>query len=84
MTPDEYHLDSPVVRQFIARVRALIGNAASPEEACEAIKRPFAALLALSGDTDVSCQYVGPVPTAKGYGTFPLYTLRGPGSRTDV
>ena len=32
--------------QFIARVRALIGNAASPEEACEAIRPPFAALLA--------------------------------------
>ena len=32
MNADEYHLDSPVVRQFIARVRALIGNAASPEE----------------------------------------------------
>ena len=46
MSPDEYHLDSPVVRQFIARVRALIGNSASPEEACEAIKPPFAALLA--------------------------------------
>ena len=45
---------------------------------------PFAALLALSGATDVSCQYVGPVPTAKGYGTFPLYTLRGRGSRIEV
>jgi predicted metal-dependent enzyme (double-stranded beta helix superfamily) len=43
---DEYPLDTPVVRGFIARVRALIGNARSPEEACEAIRPTFGALLA--------------------------------------
>ena len=37
---------------------------------------PFAALVALDGLDELSCQYVGPVPTAKGFGTFPLYTLR--------
>jgi predicted metal-dependent enzyme (double-stranded beta helix superfamily) len=43
---DEFFLDSPIVRDFIVRVRALIANADSPESACEAIRPPFAALLA--------------------------------------
>jgi predicted metal-dependent enzyme (double-stranded beta helix superfamily) len=43
---DEYLLDTPLVRDFVARVRALIADAASPEDACEAIRPPFAALLA--------------------------------------
>jgi 3-mercaptopropionate dioxygenase len=46
MNADEFFLDSPVVRDFIVRVRALIANAESPEQACEAIRPPFAALLA--------------------------------------
>lgn len=43
---------------------------------------PFAALVALDGLDELSCQYVGPVPTAKGFGTFPLYTLRRRGERS--
>jgi class 3 adenylate cyclase len=42
---------------------------------------PFAALVALDDDCECSCQYVGPVPAAKGYGTLPLYTLRREPSR---
>jgi adenylate cyclase len=37
---------------------------------------PFAALLTLARDPELSCQYVGHVPTAKEYGTFPMYVLR--------
>src|ERR671932_524336 len=43
---DEYVLDTPTVRSFIADVRAAMASAASPEEACDAIRPRFAALLA--------------------------------------
>jgi predicted metal-dependent enzyme (double-stranded beta helix superfamily) len=43
---DEYILDTPTVRAFIAGVRDEIARAASPEAACEAIKPRFAELLA--------------------------------------
>jgi predicted metal-dependent enzyme (double-stranded beta helix superfamily) len=43
---DEYFLDTPVVRDFIAHVRAQIASASSAEAACEAIRPGFAALLA--------------------------------------
>jgi predicted metal-dependent enzyme (double-stranded beta helix superfamily) len=43
---DEYVLDSPVVREFVAAVREAIATAASPEEACAAIRPRFAELLA--------------------------------------
>jgi predicted metal-dependent enzyme (double-stranded beta helix superfamily) len=43
---DEYMLDTPTVRGFIAGVRAEIARAASPEAACEAIRPRFAELLA--------------------------------------
>jgi predicted metal-dependent enzyme (double-stranded beta helix superfamily) len=43
---DEYFLDTPVVRDFIAHVRERIAAAASAEAACEAIRPRFAALLA--------------------------------------
>jgi predicted metal-dependent enzyme (double-stranded beta helix superfamily) len=42
---DEYILDTPVVRDFVADVRAAIAQASSPETACEAIRPRFAALL---------------------------------------
>jgi predicted metal-dependent enzyme (double-stranded beta helix superfamily) len=45
MTGDEYILDTPVVREFIAAVRGHIAGAGSPEAACEAIRPAFAALL---------------------------------------
>ena len=39
-------LDTPVVRGFLAAVRESIAGAASPEDACEAIRPRFAELLA--------------------------------------
>ncbi len=43
---DEYVLDTPVVRGFIAEVRARIGRAGSPPEACELVRPLFADVLA--------------------------------------
>ena len=42
---DEYVLDTPTVRTFVARVRAAISQAADPAEALEAIRPDFARLL---------------------------------------
>lgn len=42
----EFVLDTPAVREFIAGVRATIAASASPERACEALRPPFAELLA--------------------------------------
>jgi DNA-binding SARP family transcriptional activator/CRP-like cAMP-binding protein len=39
------------------------------------VTHPFAALAALAGDKSIICQYVGTLPTAKGYGSLPLYAL---------
>ena len=44
-TRDEFVLDTPRVRDFIARVRAAIAGAASPAPAIEAIRPAFADLL---------------------------------------
>jgi 3-mercaptopropionate dioxygenase len=49
MTPDEYVLDTPTVRAFVADVRAAIAAAASPQEACAAIRPGFAELLSDPG-----------------------------------
>jgi 3-mercaptopropionate dioxygenase len=43
---DEYVLDTPTVRAFIADVRAAIAAAASPAAACDAIRPAFGELLA--------------------------------------
>jgi predicted metal-dependent enzyme (double-stranded beta helix superfamily) len=43
---DEYVLDTPRIRAFVAEVRELIAGARSPALACEALGPPFAALLA--------------------------------------
>src|SRR4051812_50194364 len=43
---DEYALDTPTVRAFVASVRAAIAGAGSPAEACDAIRPGFARLLA--------------------------------------
>jgi 3-mercaptopropionate dioxygenase len=42
---DEYILDNPTVRKFIAGVQAAISRAAEPAEALEAIRPDFARLL---------------------------------------
>jgi predicted metal-dependent enzyme (double-stranded beta helix superfamily) len=46
MTGDEYLLDTAVVRKFVTAVRASIGAASSPQDACAAIRPRFAELLA--------------------------------------
>ena len=46
MAADEYVLDTPTVRRFLATVREAIASARSPQEACAAIRRRFAELLA--------------------------------------
>jgi 3-mercaptopropionate dioxygenase len=46
MAGDEYLLDTSVVRDFVADVRAVIAEADSPREACDAIRPAFATLLA--------------------------------------
>jgi 3-mercaptopropionate dioxygenase len=49
VVPDEYVLDTPVVRRFVQGVRSTIDAASSPSEACERIRPAFADLL---GDPD--------------------------------
>ena len=46
MTADEYVLDTPTVRAFVAHVREAIATAASPADACDTIRPAFAELLA--------------------------------------
>jgi 3-mercaptopropionate dioxygenase len=71
---DEYVLDTPVVRGFIADVQAAIATAGSPEEACDAIRPTFAGLL---DDPDwLPQQYREPVPESGmggGIGQWLLY-----------
>jgi predicted metal-dependent enzyme (double-stranded beta helix superfamily) len=42
---DEYVLDSPLVREFMSEVQAVIGSAESPSAACAAIRPRFVRLL---------------------------------------
>jgi predicted metal-dependent enzyme (double-stranded beta helix superfamily) len=42
----EFVLDTPVVREFVGDVQVKIAGAASPQQACEALRPRFAALLA--------------------------------------
>jgi 3-mercaptopropionate dioxygenase len=71
---DDYVLDTPRVREFVAGVRAAIATAVSPEDACEAIRPGFASLLA---DQDWLPQaYREPVPDSGmggGIGQWALY-----------
>src|SRR3989440_3334083 len=46
MAGDEYLLDTPLVREFVAAARASIDAASSPQKACAAIRPRFAELLA--------------------------------------
>lgn len=46
MTADEYLFDDATVRDFVTTVRDSIERAGSPEEACDAIRPAFGALLA--------------------------------------
>jgi predicted metal-dependent enzyme (double-stranded beta helix superfamily) len=49
MCADEFVLDTPVVRSFVADVRTEIERSGSPAEACELIRPRFAELLADDG-----------------------------------
>jgi 3-mercaptopropionate dioxygenase len=71
---DEFVLDTPAVRAFVAAVRSAIAGAASPQDACDAIKPRFSELLAdadwLPGD------YQAPAPESGmggGIGQWLLY-----------
>jgi 3-mercaptopropionate dioxygenase len=57
---DQYVLDTPVVREFIARVREAIAAAADPAEACARIRPRFAGLLA--DDNWLPAAYQEPAP----------------------
>jgi 3-mercaptopropionate dioxygenase len=46
VSEDEYVLDTPIVRAFIAGVRESIGAATTPRDACDSIRPRFADLLA--------------------------------------
>ena len=71
---DEYVLDTPTVRTFVADVRAAIAAASSPEEACDTIRPVFARLLA---DPEwLPGKYQEPVPESGmggGIGQWLLY-----------
>jgi len=71
---DELVLDTPVVRGFLDDVRAAIAQAGSPQEACEAIRPRFAALLA--DQAWLPDEYMAPVPRSGmggGIGQWLLY-----------
>jgi predicted metal-dependent enzyme (double-stranded beta helix superfamily) len=57
---DEFVLDTPVVRGFVAEVRAAIERSHSPAEACDLIRPRFASLLA--DDEWLPGAYQEPVP----------------------
>jgi 3-mercaptopropionate dioxygenase len=71
---DEFVLDTPLVRAFVADVRGAIDGASSPLEACEAIRPRFAELLA---DSDwLPSEYQSPAPESGmggGIGQWLLY-----------
>jgi len=70
----EFVLDNPVVRAFVAGVEGAIAAAASPAEACEAIRPGFAALLA--DDDWLPSAYREPAPESGmggGIGQWLLY-----------
>ncbi len=70
----EFLLDTATVREFVADVKAAIAVAASPADACEAIRPRFAELLA---DPDwLPDEYAAPVPDSGmggGIGQWLLY-----------
>jgi 3-mercaptopropionate dioxygenase len=93
---DEFALDTERVRAFVGAVRETIGAAASPEDACAALRSPFAELLA---DPDwLPAELQAPVPGSgmgggigqwllfrAGDGSLSLFALVVPGgSKTPV
>jgi len=93
---DELVLDAPVVRSFVAGVRAAIEAASSPSAACETIRPSFAQLLA---DPDwLPAEYLAATPASgmgggigqwllfrAGDGSLSLFSLVvPPGSKTPI
>ena len=60
MPGDEYVLDNPTVRSFVAGVRETVARSGSPAEAVEAIRPAFSALLA--NDAWLPEDYRSPAP----------------------
>jgi len=60
MPGDEYILDNPTVRSFVAGIRETVARSGSPAEAVEAIRPAFSALLA--DDAWLPEQYRSPAP----------------------
>jgi len=96
MSHDEFVLDTPLVRAFVADVRMRIAGAGSPAEACEAIRPGFAELL---GDPDwLPAEYRAAAPESgmgggigqwllfrAGDGSLSLFSLVvPPGSETPI
>jgi predicted metal-dependent enzyme (double-stranded beta helix superfamily) len=73
VSSDDYVLGTPVVRSFVADVRAAIEAAASPEAACDAIRPPFAELLADSGWLPAEYQEGAESGMGGGIGTWLLF-----------
>lgn len=74
-----YHCEDPLLKK-----RSYTGSHVSRAARIEPItppgqvyaSQPFAALVAAEGVKEFVCDYVGQVPLAKGYGTFPTYHIR--------
>ncbi len=60
MHEDEYVLDNPTVRSFVANIRETVARSGSPEEAVEAIRPAFSELLA--DDAWLPEEYQDPAP----------------------
>ena len=73
MSGDEYMLDTPVVRSFVADVRTAIEDAPSPVEACDAIRPRFAELLADPGWLPAEYQEGAESGMGEGIGTWLLF-----------
>ena len=74
---DEFVLDTPTVRAFVASVRSAIAGASSPHDACEAIRPRFAELLA--NPDWLPGEYQEPAPESGmggGIGQWLLYRSR--------
>jgi predicted metal-dependent enzyme (double-stranded beta helix superfamily) len=70
----EYVIDTPVVREFVTGVHALITDSSSPEDACGAIRPRFAELLA--NPDWLPAEYQEPAPESGmggGIGQWLLY-----------
>jgi 3-mercaptopropionate dioxygenase len=78
MLGDEYVLDNPTVRSFVAHVRETVARSGSPAEAVEAIRPAFSSLLA--DDGWLPEEYRSPAPESgmgSGIGQWLLFRSAG-------